>query len=163
VRIPLGQPHDGIKRYGAIFAAEPWKLVHPRFGPWIDSFVTMGLLLKLIDERGKPLSQIIREEIPTYYLTKKNVKCPDEHKREAMERAYNALGEALRSEVKEVLTISGFRFNLRDGSWVLVRPSGTEPKIRVVAEAPSERRRDELFELACGAVRRAVEEAMKGG
>ncbi|WP_148882986.1 phosphoglucosamine mutase [Thermococcus aciditolerans] len=163
VRIPLGQPHDGIKKYGAIFAAEPWKLVHPRFGPWIDSFVTMGLLIKLIDERGKPLSQIIQEEIPTYYLTKKNVKCPDEHKREAMERAYNALGEALRSEVKEVLTISGFRFNLRDGSWVLVRPSGTEPKIRVVVEAPSEKRRDELFELAYGTVRRAAEEAMRKG
>ncbi|KUH33837.1 phosphoglucosamine mutase [Thermococcus celericrescens] len=163
VRIPLGQPHDGIKRYGAIFAAEPWKLVHPRFGPWIDSFVTMGLLIKLIDERGKPLSQIIREEIPTYYLTKKNVKCPDEHKREAMERAYNALGEALRSEVKEVLTISGFRFNLRDGSWVLVRPSGTEPKIRVVVEAPSEKRRDELFELAYETVTRAVEDVMRKG
>ncbi len=56
VRVPLGQPHDGIKKYGAIFAAEPWKLVHPKFGPWIDSFVTMGLLLKLVDEEGKPLS-----------------------------------------------------------------------------------------------------------
>ncbi|QDA30559.1 phosphoglucosamine mutase [Thermococcus indicus] len=161
VRIPLGQPHDGIKRYGAIFAAEPWKLVHPRFGPWIDSFVTMGLLIKLMDERGKPLSQIIREEIPTYYLTKKNVKCPDEHKREAMERAYRVLEEKLGADVKEILTISGYRLQLKDGSWVLVRPSGTEPKIRVVVEAPSERRRDELFKLAYGTVRKAVEEAMK--
>ncbi|ASJ11537.1 phosphoglucosamine mutase [Thermococcus thioreducens] len=161
VRIPLGQPHDGIKRYGAIFAAEPWKLVHPRFGPWIDSFVTMGLLIKLIDERGKPLSEIIREEIPTYYLTKKNVKCPDEFKGIALERAYNALKEKLGGEVKEVLTISGYRFQLKDGSWVLVRPSGTEPKIRVVVEAPSEKRRDELFELAYGTVRKAVEEVMK--
>ncbi|WP_258083333.1 phosphoglucosamine mutase [Thermococcus thermotolerans] len=163
VRIPLGQPHDGIKRYGAIFAAEPWKLVHPKFGPWIDSFVTMGLLIKLIDERGKPLSEIIREEIPTYYLTKKNVKCPDEFKGIALEGAYNALKEKLGDDVKELLTISGYRFQLKDGSWVLVRPSGTEPKIRVVVEAPSERRRDELFELAYGTVRKAVEEAMKKG
>lgn len=66
VRIPLGQPHDGIKRYKAIFAAEPWKLVHPKFGPWIDPFVTMGLLIKLIDENG-PLSELVKE-IPTYYL-----------------------------------------------------------------------------------------------
>ena len=163
VRIPLGQPHDGIKKYGAIFAAEPWKLVHPRFGPWIDSFVTMGLLIKLIDERGKPLSQIIREEIPTYHLTKKNVKCPDGFKKAALERAYRILEEKLGKEVKKVLTISGYRLQLKDGSWVLVRPSGTEPKIRVVVEAPSERRRDELFELAYETVTRAVEDVMKKG
>ncbi|WP_048152208.1 phosphoglucosamine mutase [Palaeococcus ferrophilus] len=161
VRIPLGQPHDGIKRYGAIFAAEPWKLVHPNFGPWIDSFVTMGLLLKLIDEEGKPLSKIIEENIPDFYLTKKNVPCPDELKKAVMERATVELEEKLRDETKELLTISGVRFNLRDGSWVLVRPSGTEPKIRVVVEAPSERRRDELFELAYETVRRAVERAAK--
>ncbi len=157
VRIPLGQPHDGIKKYGAIFAAEPWKLVHPKFGPWIDSFVTMGLLIKLLDERGKPLSQIIKEEIPTYYLTKENVECPDRLKKVALERAYRILEEKLGDEVKEVLTISGYRFQLKDGSWVLVRPSGTEPKIRVVVEAPSEKRRDELFELAYGVVAKEVE------
>ncbi|NJE86099.1 phosphoglucosamine mutase [Thermococcus sp. CX2] len=160
-RVPLGQPHDGIKKYNAIFAAEPWKFIHPKFGLWIDSFVTMGLLIKLIDEQGKPLSEIIRKEIPTYYLTKKNVKCPDQYKKTVLEVARHVLEEKLRSEIKEILTISGFRFNLKDGSWVLVRPSGTEPKIRVVVEGPTEKRRDELFELAYGTVRRAVEEAMK--
>lgn len=163
VRIPLGQPHDGIKKYGAIFAAEPWKLVHPKFGPWIDSFVTMGLLIKLIDERGKPLSQIIKEEIPTYYLTKKNVKCPDELKKAVLERAHRVLEEKLGDEIKEVLTISGYRFQLKDGSWVLVRPSGTEPKIRVVVEAPSEKRRDELFELAYSVVAKEVEKLKQSG
>ncbi|AIU69480.1 phosphopentomutase [Thermococcus eurythermalis] len=163
VRIPLGQPHDGIKKYGAIFAAEPWKLVHPKFGPWIDSFVTMGLLIKLIDERGKPLSQIIKEEIPTYYLTKKNVRCPDDLKKAVLERAHRVLEEKLGDEIKEVLTISGYRFQLKDGSWVLVRPSGTEPKIRVVVEAPSEKRRDELFELAYSVVAKEVEKLKQSG
>jgi len=121
----------------------------------------MGLLIKLIDERGKPLSEIIREEIPTYYLTKKNVKCPDRYKKTVLEVARHVLEEKLREDIKEILTISGFRFNLKDGSWVLVRPSGTEPKIRVVVEGPTEKRRDELFELAYNTVRRAVEEAMK--
>ena len=162
VRIPLGQPHDGIKRYNAVFAGEPWKLVHPRFGPWIDSFLTMGLLIKLMDEEGKPLSEIIRENIPTYYLRKQNVKCPDAYKRAVLEMARPIIEERLRGEIKEVLTISGFRFNLKDGSWVLVRPSGTEPKIRVVVEAPSEKRRDELFDFAYGVVKRAVEKAAKG-
>ncbi|ASJ10262.1 phosphoglucosamine mutase [Thermococcus sp. P6] len=161
VRIPLGQPHDGIRNHGAIFAAEPWKLVHPAFGPWIDSFVTMGLLIKMIDERG-PLSRIIEEEIPRYYLTKKNVECPDELKEKVVERAGKELAEKLEGEIREVLTISGYRFNLTDRSWVLVRPSGTEPKVRVVVEAPDERRRDELFSMSYGTVRKALEEVKKG-
>ncbi|ASJ08314.1 phosphoglucosamine mutase [Thermococcus siculi] len=161
VRIPLGQPHDGIKRYKAIFAAEPWKLVHPKFGSWIDSFVTMGLLIKMIDEEGKPLSEIVRENIPDFYLTKKNVPCPDRLKGEVMGRVKEILGERFENETKELLTISGVRFNLTDGSWVLVRPSGTEPKIRVVVEAPSEKRRDELFEFAYGVVSKAVEAVKK--
>lgn len=154
-RVPLGQLHDGIKRYGAVFASEPWKFIHPRFGLWIDSFVTIGLLLKIIDKEGKPLSEIVAD-IPKYYLVKKNVKCPDELKPMVMERVKEKLQEELRDEIKEVLTISGIRLNLKDGSWVLVRPSGTEPKIRVVVEGISEKRKRELFDLTYTLVSKTV-------
>ena len=155
-RVPLGQLHDGIKKYHAIFAAEPWKFIHPKFGMWIDSFVTMGLLIKLIDEEGKPLSEIVKK-IPQYPLIKKNVKCPDELKPKVMETVKNELERKLKNEIKETLTISGIRLNLNDGSWVLVRPSGTEPKIRVVVEGQTEKRMKELFELAYSVVSKAVE------
>ena len=154
-RVPLGQLHDGIKKYHAIFAAEPWKFIHPKFGMWIDSFVTMGLLIKLIDEEGKPLSEIVKE-IPQYPLIKKNVRCPDELKPRVMEIVKNELKKKLKDEIEETLTISGIRLNLKDGSWVLVRPSGTEPKIRVVVEGQTEKRMRELFDMAYGVVSNAV-------
>jgi phosphomannomutase len=37
-----------------------------------------------------------------------------------------------------VVTVDGFKLLLEDGSWLLARPSGTEPKMRVYAEADSE-------------------------
>ena len=154
-RVPLGQLHDGIKKYHAIFAAEPWKFIHPKFGMWIDSFVTMGLLIKLIDEEGRPLSEIVKE-IPQYPLIKKNFKCPDELKPKVIEIAKNELKKKLKGEIEETLTISGIRLNLKDGSWVLVRPSGTEPKIRVVVEGQTEKRMRELFDMAYGVVSNAV-------
>ncbi len=154
-RVPLGQLHDGIKRHKAIFAAEPWKFIHPNFGPWIDSFVTMALLIKLIDDRGEPLSSIV-SGVPKYHLRKVNVPCPDEYKAKVVEEAASDLERILNGKIKEVLTISGFRFNLDDRSWVLVRPSGTEPKVRVVVEAPDVGKMNELFRLAYGTVSRAV-------
>jgi phosphoglucosamine mutase len=154
-RVPLGQLHDGIKKYNAIFAAEPWKFIHPKFGLWIDSFVTIGLLIKLIDQEGKPLSEIVKD-IPQYPMIHKNVRCPDELKPKVMEIVKRELEEKLKNETAEVMTISGIRLNLKDGSWVLVRPSGTEPKIRVVIEGQNEKRMKELFELAYNLVLKVI-------
>ena len=50
--------------------------------------------------------------------------------------------------VEEVGTTDGFKLLLTDGSWLLVRPSGTEPKLRVYAEAGTDARVEEL--LAAG-------------
>jgi alpha-D-glucose phosphate-specific phosphoglucomutase len=49
------------------------------------------------------------------------------------------------SEVIRVNTIDGFHFSLADGSWLLIRPSGTEPILRLYAEASSLTRAEELI------------------
>jgi len=80
---------------------------------------------------------------------KVSVDCPDEEK----ERVIAALGESIPDAVAgepvaEVGTDDGFKLLLADGTWLLVRPSGTEPVLRVYAEAGSRERVDEL--LAAG-------------
>ena len=43
-------------------------------------------------------------------------------------------------------TTDGLRLAFKDG-WLLIRPSGTEPKIRITAEATDEKRVDELYNM----------------
>ncbi|MEJ2749994.1 MAG: hypothetical protein P8183_19120 [Anaerolineae bacterium] len=42
--------------------------------------------------------------------------------------------------VEDVQTTDGVKYYLADGSWLLIRPSGTEPVLRVYAEAPNDER-----------------------
>jgi len=41
-------------------------------------------------------------------------------------------------KVKEMITVDGTKFIFEDGSWMLIRPSGTEPLLRLYVEAGSE-------------------------
>jgi phosphomannomutase len=50
-------------------------------------------------------------------------------------------------------TNDGFKFWLADGSWLLVRFSGTEPLVRVYAEATSAELRDAILEQGAALVR----------
>ena len=49
------------------------------------------------------------------------------------------------SKVVRTRTDDGFKFYLDDGSWVLMRMSGTEPLMRVYAEATTRERVDQLI------------------
>ena len=50
-----------------------------------------------------------------------------------MEGVYSSFGAY---NVEKTETIDGFKYYLSDNSWVMIRPSGTEPVLRVYAEAP---------------------------
>ncbi|WP_436907334.1 phosphoglucomutase/phosphomannomutase family protein [Halosimplex marinum] len=78
-----------------------------------------------------------------------SVDCPDERKAPVLADLEDALPDELAgSAVEDVSTVDGFKVFLADGTWLLMRPSGTEPKLRVYAEASSQERVDEL--LAAG-------------
>ena len=101
----------------------------------------------------------ITERFGTIHQDRLSVDCPEGRKAPALA----ALGEALPAEIAGVAVESvneadGFKTLLSDGSWLLVRPSGTEPKLRVYAEAGSDERVAEL--LAAG--RELVEPLVQG-
>lgn len=45
------------------------------------------------------------------------------------------------------ITIDGFKYVLNDGSWIMIRPSGTEAVIRIYAESSTEKKLNYLHLL----------------
>jgi len=50
--------------------------------------------------------------------------------------------------IKELITIDGTKMVFDDGSWLMIRPSGTEPKVRFYIEARTEEGKKAVFEAA---------------
>ncbi|WP_227131291.1 phosphomannomutase [Halorubellus salinus] len=159
-RVRLGALHEGIAREReagssdteVAFAAEPWKHVHTAFGGWIDGVTSAGVLSALVATEGG--LDALRAPITERPYRKVSVSCPDEAKEAAMGTLADTLPETFAEG--DVDTDYGVRVDRPDGSWVLVRPSGTEPYVRIYAEADDV---DALVERARGVVESAVEDA----
>jgi phosphoglucosamine mutase len=103
-------------------------------GAWIwpgetlcpDAHLAALRLATLVTESG-PLSEQVAS-VPTYETRRENVRV--EQKAAVME----AVRERLTARFDETLTLDGVRVDTDDG-WFLVRASGTEPLVRVTAEA----------------------------
>ncbi|MFB6155932.1 MAG: phosphoglucomutase/phosphomannomutase family protein [Haloferacaceae archaeon] len=85
---------------------------------------------------------------------KVSLDCPDEEKVRVLAALEDEIPETVAGrEVADVVTLDGFKLLLEDGSWLLVRPSGTEPKLRVYAEAGSESAVRDLLDAGTELVR----------
>jgi len=159
-RVRLGALHEGIARErdaggadtAVAFAAEPWKHVHTAFGGWIDGVASAGVLAALVAREGDLAA--LRDPVTERPYRKESVRCPDDAKEGAMAALASTLPAAFVEG--DVDTDYGVRVDLPDGSWVLVRPSGTEPYVRVYAESEDV---DALVSTARGVVEDAVDDA----
>jgi phosphoglucosamine mutase len=68
----------------------------------------------------------------------------------ALEKRLTAMGP------QSVCNVDGIKLDFKD-AWVLVRPSGTEPKIRITAEAKSEARLRHLYERTLAIIKACAE------
>lgn len=146
-----------VAKRKAVFGGEPcgaW--ICPEFSLAADGVAASVFLLKALDEaREKPSSFF--SGIPRLATVRKKTPCPNELKAKAMDLLKEELPSAL-GPARELIDIDGLRLELAEG-WVLVRPSGTEPVIRVTAEARTAREAEELANRALQLVKKAVERA----
>jgi phosphomannomutase len=93
-------------------------------------------MLQLLLEESRPLSKIVAQ-YPRYIIFKDKLDRPN--------APLDAVYEALRKNFAdaEVDTQDGLRLTWPD-RWVHIRPSGTEPIVRVIAEAPTAEAAEQL-------------------
>jgi phosphoglucosamine mutase len=158
IRTRVGDAYvaEALMRHGGVFGGEPvgaW--IHPDVHPCPDGLLSALRLLRALEEENASLSEFIAD-IPEYPLLRAKVGCPDQMKGRVMmliQERYGGYFNRLRS----TSTIDGLRLEFSDG-WLLLRPSGTEPVIRLTAEARSRSRAEELMERGRSLVERVVRE-----
>jgi phosphomannomutase len=75
------------------------------------------------------------------------------------------ISKALMAEkgLRDVSTLDGVRVNFNDDSWILVRKSGTEGKIRVYCEGRSPNRLRQLVRNSTRLIEKAITTAQRSG
>lgn len=136
--VPLGLEENGGFFYGQHI-------------PVRDGAMTTALMLETLAFKQISFAKAL-SELPTFYQRKGKFECPNEKKRLVM----SILEEKSRQDGKIDRT-DGLKIWLDEKSWILLRPSGTEPLIRVFAESDGEERLDSIY----GKYESAVTEAIK--
>jgi phosphomannomutase len=107
--------------------------------PEKDGILADMLVAEAIAYEGKPLSQLVEEAIAEadgpLYNKRLDLHLEDAHKAAVIDDfTKNPPAEVAGIKVKEVGRKDGIKLYLEEGSWILLRPSGTEPLMRVYLE-----------------------------
>jgi phosphomannomutase len=113
-----------------------------------DSLVAVALVAHRMTTQGTSL-RAVADQLPRYSMLKDKLAMPDT----PWDRAALRLQESFRDHAVDAA--DGLRFS-RDNEWVHVRPSGTEPVVRVIAESPGVERTRELIDRARHALEAVV-------
>lgn len=133
IRAPVGEVNVAVRMRdeGAVVGGEGnGGVILPELHLGRDAPLAAALILQLLVDEGLPLGRIVAR-FPQYRIVKDKLDRPDG----ALDAVYESLRAAFPDA--EVDQQDGLRLSWPD-RWVHVRPSGTEPIVRVIAEAPTE-------------------------
>ena len=160
VRMALGSLQEYLATEDGkdvVLGSEPWKPIFTKLGLWMDGITGAGRFAQIVDELGDGSCIKLMKTIPKYPILRDFVPCPDKIKQSFLPRVKELLVPEI-SGVEQVLDVDGIRIENKDGSYVLVRVSGTEPKARVYVGAKTQETLDKLAATAKKVMTQVLEE-----
>ncbi|MBI5056863.1 MAG: phosphomannomutase [Nitrospirae bacterium] len=135
-----------------------------------DALFGILLAIEMLAVTGKNLSDYlndIMDEFGHYYPDRSGIEVDRALAGEPLLKKLSVIREhykegtavdinGTRRTVKDVITVDGTKLVFDDGSWLMIRPSGTEPKVRFYIEARTEDGKKAVFATAERMTRKAI-------
>lgn len=123
------------------------------WSPERDGLLCALLIIEMLAERKKPLSAVVDElyqrfGVSHFKRVDFNLAAPIDKEPWTAKVAASFGPQVAGMNVKNVNTSDGFRLTLEDDSWLLMRPSGTEPLLRTYSEGTTRKIVDDLLNEA---------------
>ncbi|MBI5779040.1 MAG: hypothetical protein HZA49_06250 [Planctomycetes bacterium] len=159
----IGQPETikAIKQSNACFSyEESGKYYFSNQALWPDALLSSLKLLEIMARLNKPLAELA-SEFSRFYQVKHTIHYDELAKGKTdHNKLFQKIQELWASELKDKsvrdVVIDGLKRIYDDKSWLLIRKSGTEPLIRVYADAPTQERAEQLVQQGEELVKKAV-------
>lgn len=151
---PVGSLHvaQEVKRLSAVFGGEPCgEYVFPSATPCAEGLLCALFIAEIFAQKGKLSS--LSHGIKTHPMDRRKYRCNPEKKHLVMQK----ISERPTLEGR-LSTVDGLRYDFADG-WMLIRPSGTEPAIRLTCEAKTQKRLSEIAQRAEDVIIQAIDAA----
>jgi len=117
--------------------------------PERDGILCGLLLIQMMAQRGKKMTEIVSDlmdKVGYHTFRRNDVRTTPEKKEEALRRVRENPPSTFGGiQVREVSRLDGYKAYLEDGSWLMVRASGTEPLLRIYCEATSDKALDAIL------------------
>ena len=150
IRTEVGDVHvaEAIEEHKASFGGEPsgtW--IHPDFCMCPDGLLSALRVIELVQKKG-PLSQLLKD-VPSFPTLRERIDCEESQKDLVMEKVKKKLPNLFEDVIKVDL-IDGVRISMKDGNWILIRPSGTEPYLRITLGGKTIQEAQQMMERCKG-------------
>lgn len=140
-RSRVGKTFAALAAGGGVFAAEPSKVVDPKWGLWEDGINASALISTALSSDRGLLEKTIEEVQWKFRQTNLRSAVDMRALRPKVRESFKRFG------IVEERTLDGLKLVLADGSWVMFRPSGTEPIARLYCESKDPQQLDVLVQL----------------